>query len=89
MNTLKFALAASALAVFARGAWACDDVAAPAAVAATIEPVIGTLLALRLFNQQLTPLGWLGLIMVVGGVASGYLLEARGAASPAVLSTPT
>ena len=63
--------------------------AAPAAVAATIEPVVGTLLALRLFNQQLTPLGWLGLIMVVGGVASGYLLEARGAASPAVLSTPS
>ncbi|HYL55032.1 MAG TPA: DMT family transporter [Gemmatimonadales bacterium] len=51
--------------------------AAPAAVAATIEPVVGTLLALVLFNQRLTPLGWLGLTMVVGGVAVGYLLEAR------------
>ena len=51
--------------------------AAPAAVAATIEPVVGTLLALLLFNQQLTALGWLGLAMVVGGVAGGYLLEAR------------
>ena len=51
--------------------------AAPAAVAATIEPIVGTLLALLLFNQQLSPLGWLGLAMVVGGVAAGYLQEAR------------
>jgi len=51
--------------------------AAPAAVAATVEPVVGTLLALVLFNQRLTPLGWLGLTMVVGGVAVGYWLEAR------------
>ena len=51
--------------------------AAPTAVAATIEPVVGTLLALILFNQRLTPLGWLGLIMVVGGVATGYLQEAK------------
>src|SRR2546430_8230045 len=51
--------------------------AAPTAVAATIEPVVATLLALILFNQRLTPLGWLGLIMVVGGVATGYLQEAK------------
>ena len=51
--------------------------AAPAAVAATIEPVVGTLLALLLFHQQLTPLGWLGLTMVVAGVAAGYLQEAK------------
>jgi drug/metabolite transporter (DMT)-like permease len=49
--------------------------AAPTAVAATIEPVVGTLLALALFNQQLTGLGWVGLLMVVGGVAAGYLKE--------------
>ena len=49
--------------------------AAPAAVAATIEPVVGTLLALVFFNQKLTALGWLGLLMVVGGVAAGYLKE--------------
>ncbi|HEV2751360.1 MAG TPA: EamA family transporter, partial [Gemmatimonadales bacterium] len=63
--------------------------AAPAAVAATIEPVVGTLLALQLFNQQLTGLGWLGLAMVVGGVAGGYLLEARRGSpvAPAVLPT--
>lgn len=50
--------------------------AAPAAVAATIEPVVATLLALFLFGQRLTPLGWLGLAMVVGGVAGGYAEEA-------------
>lgn len=49
--------------------------AAPASVAATIEPVVGSLLALLLFSQQLTTLGWLGLLMVVSGVATGYLLE--------------
>ena len=51
--------------------------AAPTAVAATIEPVVGTLLALALFNQQLALSGWLGLTMVVGGVATGYLKEAQ------------
>ncbi len=51
--------------------------AAPTAVAATIEPVVGTLLALALFSQRLTALGWLGLLMVVGGVAAGYVEEAQ------------
>src|SRR5213592_4222634 len=50
--------------------------AALTSVAATIEPVVGALLALVLFGQQLSPLGWLGLIMVVGGVAASYLSEA-------------
>ena len=49
--------------------------AAPASVAATIEPVVGALLALLLFSQRLTALGWLGLVMVVSGVAAGYILE--------------
>jgi len=56
--------------------------AAPAAVAATIEPVVGTLLALLLFNQRLSTLGSLGLLMVVGGVATGYLTEAKGENHP-------
>ena len=51
--------------------------AAPTAVAATIEPVVGTLLAFALFGQRLTAIGTLGLLMVVGGVAGGYLEEAR------------
>ncbi|MGH7699148.1 MAG: DMT family transporter, partial [Gemmatimonadales bacterium] len=50
--------------------------AAPTSVAATIEPVVGALLALMLFSQELTPWGWLGLTMVVGGVAAGYRREA-------------
>jgi drug/metabolite transporter, DME family len=50
--------------------------AAPTAVAATIEPVVGALLALALFGQRLSGLGWLGLLMVVAGVAGGYLNEA-------------
>lgn len=49
--------------------------AAPTAVAATIEPVVGALLALLLFQQHLTTLGWLGLALVVGGVATGYWKE--------------
>ena len=51
--------------------------AAPTAIAATIEPVVGTLLALSLFDQRLTAPGWIGLLMVVGGVAFGYREEAR------------
>ncbi|HYK12310.1 MAG TPA: EamA family transporter [Gemmatimonadales bacterium] len=51
--------------------------AAPTAVAATVEPVVGTLLALLLFSQHLTALGWLGLLLVVGGVATSYRSEAK------------
>ena len=51
--------------------------AALTSVAATIEPVVGALLALLLFKQELSPLGWLGLTMVVGGVATSYLSEAK------------
>ncbi len=50
--------------------------AAPAAVAATAEPVVGALLALLLFGQQLRGYGWLGLVLVVAGVAQGYRREA-------------
>lgn len=49
--------------------------AAPTAIAASIEPVVGALLALVIFGQQLTPLGWLGLGLVVGGVAASYARE--------------
>lgn len=51
--------------------------AAPTAVAATIEPVVGALLAIALFGQRLTAIGVLGLLMVIGGVAGGYLEEAK------------
>lgn len=50
--------------------------AAPTAVAASIEPWIGALLALLLFNQQLRWWGWLGLAMLFAGVSGGYKEEA-------------
>ena len=56
--------------------------AAPTAVAATIEPVVGALLALFLFNQHLTAVGWIGLTMVVGGVAAGYWEETFAEVAP-------
>ena len=57
--------------------------AAPASVAASIEPVVGALLALALFGQGLTVTGWIGLVLVVTGVAAGYLLEANPEELPA------
>ena len=56
--------------------------AAPTAVAATIEPVMAALLAFILFHQALAPYGWLGLAMVVGGVAGGYLQEWKAQRQP-------
>ncbi|HEY0671160.1 MAG TPA: DMT family transporter [Longimicrobiales bacterium] len=50
--------------------------AAPTAVAASVEPLVGALLALLLFGQQLLWFGWLGLAMVVAGVGGGYKEEA-------------
>ena len=51
--------------------------AAPTAVAATIEPVVAASLAFALFGQRLSTLGAAGLVLVVGGVAGGYLEEAK------------
>lgn len=51
--------------------------AAPTAIAATIEPVVGALLALMLLDQRLQVLGWLGLALVIFGVSAGYLKEAQ------------
>lgn len=47
--------------------------AAPTAVGASCEPVVGALAALLLFGERLTVLGWTGLALVVLGVAAGYL----------------
>ena len=41
--------------------------------------MVGALLAFLLLNQGLTLIGWVGLVMVVGGVAAGYLREGRDA----------
>ena len=51
--------------------------AAPTAVAATIEPVAGAVLAFFILGQRSTMLGVIGLVMVVAGVAGGYLEESR------------
>lgn len=74
--TLALTLATVLLANFAFFAAAHRIEAAPVSVAATIEPVVGALLALFLLGQQLTGAGWIGLAMVVGGVAAGYWREA-------------
>jgi DME family drug/metabolite transporter len=81
-------IGAVVLANFAFFAGARRIEAAPTAVAASIEPVVGALLALALFGQDLTRPGWLGLALVVGGVAGGYLREQRTAApaSPAAVA---
>jgi DME family drug/metabolite transporter len=55
--------------------------AAPTSIAATIEPVIGSLLALFLLGQDLDRWGWLGLAMVVTGVAGGYRASGEGRAA--------
>lgn len=62
--------------------------AAPAAVAASVEPVVGALLALALLGQGLTRGGWIGLAMVVAGVAGGYREEAEATAAPAGAAAP-
>ena len=49
-----------------------------AAIASTLEPVIAAVLATVLLDQGLAPLGWVGLAMVVAGVAGAYALDRRG-----------
>ena len=46
-----------------------------ASITATLEPVVAALLAAILLDQGLRPQGWLGLAMVVVGVAGAYALE--------------
>jgi DME family drug/metabolite transporter len=45
------------------------------AITATLEPVVAAMLAWVLLDQGLQPRGWLGLAMVVVGVAGAYALE--------------
>jgi len=57
---------------------------APVSVAATIEPVAGAVLAFAMLGQDLTVLGWAGLLLVVVSVAAGYVVEALRAGPPPV-----
>jgi DME family drug/metabolite transporter len=45
------------------------------AITATLEPVVAAVLATILLDQGLRMLGWVGLAMVVGGVAGAYAME--------------
>jgi DME family drug/metabolite transporter len=46
--------------------------ASRAAIVSTVEPVVAALLATMLLGQGLTLVGWLGLGLVVVGVAGSY-----------------
>jgi threonine/homoserine efflux transporter RhtA len=46
-------------------------------ILATAEPVVAALLATLLVNQGLAPLGWLGLVLVVIGVAGTSVRRPR------------
>jgi DME family drug/metabolite transporter len=60
--------------------------AAPTAVGASCEPVVGALLAFAFLGQNPGLMGWIGLALVVAGVGGGYLREA-GEASPTEQAT--
>lgn len=64
--------------------------AAPTAIAASVEPVVGALLAFLILAQGLTPAGWFGLLLVVAGVVGGYA-ETRedDEGQPTDVGTPT
>ena len=49
--------------------------ASRASIVATAEPVVASVLAATLLGQVMSPIGWLGLLLVVGGVAGAYALE--------------
>jgi len=53
-----------------------------AAIATTTEPVVAALLAAFLLGQTLPPVGWLGLALVVGGVAGAYGVAGRTSPPP-------
>ena len=55
--------------------------AGPAAITATVEPLVATLIATLFLQQTLAATGWLGLTLLVAGVAGAYgLREASGRA---------
>lgn len=53
-----------------------------ASIGTTIEPLVATLLAWGLLDQTLTPPGWIGLVLLVTGVAGAYGLRARERPAP-------
>ncbi len=55
-----------------------------AAIGTTVEPLVAALLAMLLLDQTLTPWGWLGLVVLVVGVAGAYRLDAPREVPPGV-----
>lgn len=51
-----------------------------ASISSTLEPVVAAILAGWLLDQRLTPIGWVGLVVVVTGVAGAYATRKRGGA---------
>lgn len=51
-----------------------------ASISSTLEPVVAALLAAWLVDQRLTASGWVGLLLVVAGVAGAYATRRRGSA---------
>lgn len=49
--------------------------ASRASIIATAEPVVASVLAAVLLGQTMNPVGWVGLVLVVGGVAGAYGLK--------------
>ena len=58
--------------------------ASRAAITTTAEPVVAAVLATLLLDQGLTPRGWVGLALVVAGVAGAYASRADGGAEAPV-----
>lgn len=46
--------------------------ASRAAIGATVEPMVAAILALLFLDQRLTATGWIGLVVLVGGVIGAY-----------------
>lgn len=53
-----------------------------ASVGATVEPLVGTLLAVLLLGQTVGGWGWIGMTVLISGVAGTALLTPSGAGSP-------
>lgn len=54
-----------------------------ASIASTVEPVVAALLATALLDQHLTGVGWVGLTLVVVGVAGAYGMDSPAEGPPA------
>jgi drug/metabolite transporter, DME family len=59
-----------------------------AAIATTVEPLAATLLAVAFLDQRLTPLGWVGLGLLLGGVSGAYSLPNPPVTPPAADALP-